>query len=186
MKIIMLSGKAGSGKDTFYKLSLPGNFDCERFAFADYLKDVARSVGWDGTKEEKGRQLLIDLGSIVRKYNPNFWVDIVIENIKFTALDFLFDGVSIITDWRYQNEYDRMVEAFGSENVITVRIERTELHSTLTEDQQKDQSEVDLEDFPFDYVIENDTLEGFEKNIEILFKDLEGEQPLTVKSSKTA
>lgn len=43
-------------------------------AFADPIKDFARQVGWDGKKDERGRTLLQDIGTIVRKYDETFWI----------------------------------------------------------------------------------------------------------------
>ena len=69
-KIIMVSGKARSGKDTFCQYYI----DCanekgvraERMAFADRLKYLAKELGWNGSKEGEGRSFLIDIGQILR------------------------------------------------------------------------------------------------------------------------
>ena len=73
MKILLLTGRAGSGKDTFCDLATRSGVNVARHAFADSLKRLAFNAGWDGVKDEKGRRLLIDLGNSIRSYNVNFF-----------------------------------------------------------------------------------------------------------------
>jgi hypothetical protein len=74
MKILMVSGHATSGKDTFVKYFMENtSATCKRFAFADALKEIAKELyNWNGEKDAKGRQLLIDIGQIGREYFGNF------------------------------------------------------------------------------------------------------------------
>lgn len=188
MKIILVSGQAGAGKDTFFELA-ETIVSARRIAFADELKEIAEeNFNWDKEKDKAGRQLLIDIGRTARNYNENFWVNKVINKIKtilyYPYLIALTDYI-IVTDWRYQNEYERMKDAFGKDNVISLRIERESFQSTLTPEQKKDQSEVDLENFPFDFVIENGTLDDFLANIKIFFDFTGGEKRLTSKFAKS-
>ena len=53
------------GKDTVCSI-----MGLKRFAFADRLKEIAYSIGWDGKKDDRGRKLLIDLGAAIRAYYP--------------------------------------------------------------------------------------------------------------------
>ena len=71
-KVILISGKARSGKDTLAKVL--GDYLKEQGKevlithYADSLKYICETVfKWDGKKDEKGRQLLIDIGA-----NPSF------------------------------------------------------------------------------------------------------------------
>ena len=103
--IIMVTGKAGSGKDTFFKLAkryyaYTHVTICD-FAFADKVKEVAYACGWNGNKDDKGRKLLQDVGALGRAYDKNVWVNCVLRDIKS-----LNRGVTpIITDLRFANEY---------------------------------------------------------------------------------
>ena len=64
-KVILISGKARSGKDTLARvlkdyLKEQGK-DVLVTHYADSLKYICETVfKWDGKKDEKGRQLLID------------------------------------------------------------------------------------------------------------------------------
>lgn len=73
MVLVMVSGKAQSGKDTFFQIfndivqaqCLSGT-TCRRFGFADKLKEIATRYGWVGGKAGEGRSFLIDVGQILR------------------------------------------------------------------------------------------------------------------------
>lgn len=173
MKIIMVAGKAGSGKDTFCKLAMDLYGDkIWRFAFADELKEIAQDMGWDGEKDNRGRQLLIDIGTDGRKYNKNLWVDKVADQIiDVMELGYKID-YAVITDFRYENEYNHMAYLFDKEDIITARIDR-DFSSSLTTDQQADESETGLLMFPFDYIIENEgDMDYFRQGIQLMFDEL--------------
>jgi|WetSurMetagenome_2_1015567.scaffolds.fasta_scaffold532931_2 hypothetical protein len=68
-RIILLNGKAQSGKDTVYNYfeEILDKNKCHRFAFADYLKEICKQYFyWDGKKDDQGRWLLINVGQILR------------------------------------------------------------------------------------------------------------------------
>ena len=50
--LLLLSGKAGAGKDTFADSIASLGF--HKYSFAKVLKDEALSGGWDGAKDERG------------------------------------------------------------------------------------------------------------------------------------
>ena len=108
-KMILISGKAENGKTTTAeflksKLEALGNkVVITRYAY--YLKDLAtRYCDWNGTKDEKGRELLQQLGTniIRQKLNkPNFHVGRICEDIEICQ-DYI-DYV-IIDDALFPNE----------------------------------------------------------------------------------
>ena len=178
MKVIMVAGAAGAGKDTFYELAKK-HYSCVRLAFADELKEIAYlDFKWDGEKDVKGRQLLIDIGTIGRKYDKDMWVNIVLDRILLEdefqdALNWVNEEIDfiIVTDFRYQNEYDVMRRCLTNDQLITVKIRRPFMVSMLTPEQKQDESETGLVNFKFDYNIPNVTLDAFENDIvELLAK----------------
>ena len=69
MKVVIINGGAGVGKDLFCDL-------CDNFAHTyvcssiDYVKSFARDIGWDGiTKDEKTRKFLSDIKLLCTEYN---------------------------------------------------------------------------------------------------------------------
>lgn len=156
MKIILISGKAGHGKDTaaeFLKLRLTANKKHVLIThYADLLKYICRDYfNWDGNKDEKGRELLQHIGTdIIRKQNPNFWVDFITQVLGYFYEN--WDYV-IIPDCRFPNEISRVVE--NGFDTIHLRVKREECKTTLTEEQQKHSSETALDSMTPDYYIDN-------------------------------
>ena len=171
-KIILISGKAENGKTTTAeflksKLEASGNkVVITRYAY--YLKDLAtRYCGWNGTKDEKGRELLQQLGTniIRQKLNkPNFHVGRICEDIEICQ-DYI-DYV-IIDDARFPNEIYYPKAMFG-DKVISVRVNRKNHKSSLTFEQQKHISDIALDDFNFDFKIEAEDINSLYSAIEEL------------------
>lgn len=153
--IVMLSGWMGSGKDTVGNY-LCNTFGMKRLAFADALKTKLSTeynipIEWMYSEQGKAtfvdryqktvRQLLIDFGMGERAKDPCVWIKAVIAQVGN-------DNV-VITDWRLENEFTEMVNAFGKQNVLTVRINR------FDKCPYQDMTETTLDTFPFDMVIDN-------------------------------
>lgn len=164
MKVILVSGKAQNGKDTVASMLRDKlTADSHRVLtthYADLLKYICRNYfGWDGNKDEKGRQMLQYVGTdVIRKQNPTLWVDFVAMMLKYFHEN--WDYV-IIPDCRFPNEVTTMVE--NGFDTIHLRVVRPGFNSPLTEEQQKHPSETALDDTVPDFYIENTgTLEELE------------------------
>ena len=150
MKILLLTGRAGSGKDTFCDLAMRSGVNVARHAFADSLKRLAFNAGWDGVKDEKGRRLLIDLGNSIRSYNVNFFADCVASKIEDVHARYPNSDriIHVVTDFRFANEAFVLEQLFGN-CVKTVRIVRDGL------DAIDDVSEYGLDDYACDLTVLN-------------------------------
>ena len=180
MKVIMMSGKSGSGKDAVAnafttKLEAQNN-KVLTIHFADLVKFYAIIYyKWDGEKNEAGRKLLQTIGTeMMRTYEPDYWADIVAKFIDAAAGDF---DVALIPDWRFVNEYERVCHY--NEDVCAIRIERYNLDGTayvnpsMTTEQLRHISETQLDKFAFDYIIENrEGLEALEDSVDVIIEDL--------------
>ena len=165
MKVIAISGKAESGKDTIAKeikyLLEEQNYKVMIIHFADVLKFVCRQYfDWDGQKDDYGRSLLQQVGTEMReKNNPNMWVNITKELIRGIGVE--FDYV-LVPDTRFKEEINMLNEYF---DCISVRVLRqdidvygvTRVHvNHLTDEQRAHKSECDLDNYEFDFFITND------------------------------
>ena len=150
--VMCISGKAEAGKDLlaskFKEVAESNDKKVCVMHYGDYLKDIAsRFYGWDGNKDEKGRTLLQWLGSdVARKENPNIWVNVIAETIA--ALKKEFDYF-LIPDTRFPNEVDIINDSF--DRAFSVRINRPDHKSKLTDEQLLHISEIALDDFEFDF-----------------------------------
>lgn len=107
-KTIGITGLAGAGKTyaaTWFKLRTGG----EIWSFAAEIKRIAKTMGWNGEKDARGRKLLQDLGSIGREYDRQCWISRMPT-----------DRPVIIDDVRFVNE----AAAIRSVGGIIIRIER--------------------------------------------------------------
>ena len=166
MKVICISAKARHGKDTAAEimkeyLEMQGK-EVLITHFADLLKYLCKSLfGWDGNKDEKGRTLLQYIGTdVVGKKNPAYWAQFV-SNV-LCMFENEWDYV-LIPDCRYPVEIETMRQIFDT---TIVRIERPNFDNGLTEAQKNHPSEVDMDNYPFDYkILNNGTLEEFRQEI---------------------
>lgn len=168
MKIILISGKAQHGKDTFsYFLKeelTKNNSSCLIMHFGDALKYIAKEYfNWDGIKDAEGRTLLQTIGTeIVRAKDEHFWTDFIGRLARVLNYDYI-----LIPDWRFEEEHSRLAEY--CEDIITIRINRYEkfdsfedcvpyVNATMTEEQLNHRSETELDNYPCEYIIANTTL----------------------------
>lgn len=158
-KIILISGKAEHGKDETALIlkkifELDGKKACI-IGNADYLKMCCEKyLGWDGVKDEAGRSLLTEEGDkFVRAgdRDPNTWVSVTATFMK--AYQSRFDAF-LVKDTRYKNEITYFDDNFKDSFILTVRVNRPGHVSKLTEEQLKNRSETELDDYIFDWVID--------------------------------
>lgn len=183
-KLILLSGKAQNGKTTMANI-MKKQLESKGYhvvitQYAYYIKDLAkRYLSWNGLKDDKGRELLQTLGtSVIRqKLNkPNFHVGRICEDIEICqdCVDYV-----IVDDARFLNEIYYPKAMFG-EKVISVRINRinsdgTKYISSLTKEQQEHISEIELDEFNFDFTITASNIEELEHCAVELIADIEKE-----------
>lgn len=160
-QIVCVSGHAGAGKD-FFSSMLSAELTkrdnkvliCH---YADLVKYVCEKFfGWNGLKDVSGRTLLQKIGTdVIRKKNPNYWVDFLCDIFLFFPDE--WDYI-IISDLRFPNEYNRIRERV-TPNVMSVLIQREkeseESEHKLTEKQKNHSSETSMNDFPFTVTICN-------------------------------
>jgi hypothetical protein len=106
-RIVGLAGYAGSGKDLSANI-LCDRFNYERRGFADALKALATTIGWDGRKDDTGRRLLQELGVGARDVlGADVWVDALMRDLP---------GRVVITDVRFPNEVEAIWAAIEAED----------------------------------------------------------------------
>jgi len=156
MKIVCISGKAGSGKDTFAgylsELGKAAGKSVLVIHYADLLKYICKEYfGWDGKKDEQGRTLLQNVGTnMVRARDPDFWVSFV-DDLLYVFPD-KWDYV-LIPDARFPNEVSYL-RRHGHDTVL-VHIDRPDGAARLTAEQAAHPSETAMDDFPADVTVMN-------------------------------
>ena len=171
MKIILLAGKAFSGKSMVAHL-LKNKFEQLKMRtviteYSKYIKLYAKEMlEWDGDTLEKPRDFLQEIGSFVRENlrMPNLFIDRMKED--FLVYERFFDVV-IISDVRLPKEISEMKNTY--KDVTAILILREEQQKDLTKKQKAHPTENALDDFQgFDYIINSDLYDIDEKLQEIV------------------
>lgn len=163
MKIYLLAGKAGSGKD------LMGRYMKTQYDFAGHnacilhittpLYEYARNYfSWNGNMAEKPREFLQEMGiEVIQKQlgKKYFLLDRLCEDIDI--LKNFFD-VFIITDGRLLFEFEELKRRFPSIKIIHVI--RDNYENELTEQEKQHVTETEMEDYTdYDYIVRNTSKE---------------------------
>lgn len=156
---IAFGHKAGVGKDTAGEI-LAQKFGAKVIRFAKPLYDcLYKSQEILGVPQEKNRYLLQTMGEAFRQeYGENIFVNCTLSGLKESQN-------YVCVDLRYKNE----ANALKKLGFILVKIER---NTSLTDSKALHKSEIDLDNYPFDFVVNNSgTLEEFEESIFHIIKN---------------
>ena len=152
MRIFLIAGKAGSGKNEIankIKEYLPNTIIT---GISKYIKLFALEyTNWDGRDIDKPRTFLQNMGDKIRHIDENFFINRLKEDIKVYELD--YENV-IISDIRLKHE----IEEFKKTNyeVITIKVISNTSKRNLSKEQQLHITETELDNYnKFDYIIEN-------------------------------
>ena len=178
MKIILLGGKANSGKDStaeyideYYRSR---GLDVVNIQIAYYIKMYAKQIAhWDGDNETKPRQLLQDLGTeLIRKQiDEYFFIKRILQDIDIYSRYF---DVITISDGRLPEEFASIKVAYPE--TVTVHVTRPNYNSRLSKKQKEHVTESLVDDIEYDYDIVNDgTLYDLQKKAIELVQMIEKE-----------
>ena len=148
--IIIINGTGGCGKDTFVELVSKYN-RVLNVSSVDKVKKIATIAGWTGGKEEVDRKFLSDLKRLTTEYNDMSFRDIEEKVSKFRNSDLEVMFIHI----REPEEIERAKNAFGAETLLIRRVGLSSITSNY--------SDANVENYTYDYIIENSTLENLEK-----------------------
>ena len=158
-KIVVINGTGGCGKDTFVEL-------CSKYASVynfssiDKVKEVAKVIGWSGSKSEKDRKFLADLKKLTTDYNDMAFKSIIdaVNIFKNSKDEIMFIHI------REPEEIKRVVDKFGAKSLLIKRAGQELIKSNA--------SDANVENYDYDYIIENTTLEEYENKAINFIKEL--------------
>lgn len=154
MLVIGLSGKAEYGKTTLAQYASKEFLNCGIVPLAKKMKEQAKYLGWNGEKDEKGRRFLQEISWPIKHYLGNdIYAKWCYEDAQKQGLDILIiDDVRMLAEIIY---FQKLAYA-GEIDFRMIRVNRPGHISKLTPEQLQDVSETQLDDYSFDYYIEND------------------------------
>ena len=160
MKVVVINGHGGVGKDLFvlYCQAWNGTRNVKNYSTVDYVKAVAANLGWDGTKTDANRKFLSDLKKILTEWDdiPYRKTRLVIEEfenkLKKRGQEYWKNGV-IFIHCREPEEIQRFKEEFDAHTLL---IRREQAENT----EWTNASDKSVLGYQYDTVIHNDgTLE---------------------------
>jgi hypothetical protein len=173
--VILVSGKISSGKTTssgiLNKLFRDAGYVSTIANFAFGVKRIARLMGWNNVKDDRGRQLLIDIGMAGRKYDKDTWAKVTFDLYLPETDNYPFD-VIIVDDWRFANEGKYL------EDNPMFRVFKARVVDRGSDAFSNDESERGLpENYDaYDYIIRNSgTIEELNETMVSLFMDVKKE-----------
>jgi hypothetical protein len=191
MKIVLINGKKRSGKDFFAKLLrnelVDKGHDAEVVSFAEPMKKIISTIFGCGVldleqyknnpdsykitvTEDKNHILSTDFRKVLQLFGtegmkPIFGTDVWVQLLINAADELESKGVEyvIVPDFRF------LIENVGD---YTVKVHNDEVESACTDGHS---SENELNDFNFDYCIDNTGYKNLEPQIQEFIKFLEQE-----------
>lgn len=153
--IAIVNGSMGAGKTSFESMvcRLVGE---NKFGYIvstiDFVKDVARKCGWDGTKTPENRKFLSDLKDLLTDWNdiPFKKVKEEVETIKYEmeVADLDPEKSIIFIDCREPKEIKRLCEELGAKSLLIRR-------ATAENEKASNHADADVLNYNYDIVIEN-------------------------------
>jgi hypothetical protein len=163
MFIILISGFAGSGKDTaadffstlgfsIYRVAdnvkrqsaLYHGFPLNLTETQEGKKTLVTSTKTNETKSVRSFLIEDSLQNKIINNDPAFWARLLVAQIKREAPDFV-----VISDWRYKAEYDLIKFEFPDSELIKIRVIRDSVIPST------DPSEHEIDDEKFNFTIHN-------------------------------
>lgn len=87
MKIIVINGQGGAGKDEFVGFCGYEDEGIYNFSMVDGIKQVAETMGWTGSKLSKDRKFLSDLKDLASEYN-DYPFQYTLKEVKEAVKDY--------------------------------------------------------------------------------------------------
>lgn len=166
LKIVVINGQGGCGKDTFIKLCQKHRSNIFSTSMVDGIKKIAIQMGWEGGKSLKDRKFLSDLKDISGKYNdfPFTYTKETVENLEkiFGKSD---EELIVFVHAREPEDIRRWIEEYDA---ITLLIRRP-----VVEGNYGNHADDRVFDLFYDYTFWNDsTIDKLEERAKLFLKIL--------------
>ena len=168
-QVFIINGSGGCGKDTFIELlNILFWRDCVigNYSSIDKVKEIAKAVGWDGTKTERNRKFLNDLKLLTIAFN-----DMPLNDIKEYTNSFMNNDTTnriLFLHVREPEEIAKAINAFKKYNAKSLLIKRDSVKHIIS-----NMADGNVYDYDYDIVINNNgTLTDLRNKAACFYKDL--------------
>lgn len=167
VKVVIVNGMPESGKTTAQEICKDTlklmNWQCVIESSVEWVKDIAKYAGWDGTKTDKNRKFLSDLKAALTAWDDAVLRHLVadVDNYYYTGRDFIF-----FIDIREPKEIEKAKKVF---NATTLVIRRPQVEVN----HYSNDSDMNVFNYAYDYTIWNDRgIEGLTAECVAFLKQL--------------
>ena len=159
MKIVIINGKGGCGKDTFVTMckDVIGQDYIYNISTVDFIKEIAEQCGWDGTKTPKNRKFLSDLKDLLTEWD-NVPFNKIIDDIDAWAYECIADGAYersvAFVHCREPKEIEKIVEHYNIDDkpMVTTLLIRRDVAENV---EQMNHADNEVLNYEYDYTIPN-------------------------------
>ena len=150
IKVVIVNGMPETGKTTAQEVCRDIlkfiNWESAIESSVQWVKEIAKFAGWDGTKTDKNRKFLSDLKAVLTSWDDAILKHLVdeVNNYYYTGRDFV-----IFIDIREPHEIEKAKEVF---NASTLMIRRPEVEDK----KYSNASDMAVFNCGYDYIIWND------------------------------
>lgn len=165
MKVIVINGSGGAGKDLFVKLFQSFYPDTFNISMIDAVKHMAIDFGWDKDKDEAGRRFLSDLKDVWERYNDGPYEAITwrIEQIQllYNLRNKDTKSLIIFVHAREPKDIERLVSDY---NAYTILIRRP-----ATDGRFHNHADANVTEWDYDFVYDNvGTVEEMKQDVQLI------------------
>ena len=150
MKVIIINGAAGSGKDTFANMCINNNNGAGVIiSMADAAKSIAQFCGWNGEKTPKNRKFLSNLKDLIDE-----WGDMSFKFVEKSISSLFKDGRKNSDGWlifimsREPNDIKRLKERFNAHTIYISNYKAEQVCAT-------NHADANVKCFSYDEYIDN-------------------------------
>ena len=167
MKVFLIAGKAGCGKDEVAKLIKSKLDNTVITSLSKYIKLFALEwTDWNGNEDNKPREFLQTMGDKLRAIDKDYLTKRIYEDIEVYKKEEISNIV--VSDVRLVNEINYFKNKSNLE-VITIRVNCENSKRCLTDNEKCHITETELDKYnEFDYIIDN----KFDKELEIQINNI--------------
>lgn len=165
LKIVVINGQGGVGKDLFVDYCNEFYDYLYGFSTVDFIKYAAHQFGWNGTKEPKDRKMLSELKRILKEWDdvPYKKTAEYIQTAKANAVFNDYDEILFI-HCREPEEIQRLKDDFDAIPILIRRPEVERDWGNIADDE--------VFDFFYDYVIINNSKEELKESAEFFINEI--------------
>ena len=173
MRVVLINGIGGSGKDTFVKFcqelletdSLVNR--CLNVSTVDYVKEIAGYCGWNGEKDPASRKFLSDL-----KKTMTEWRDLPVMDVKAQLNRFSqicrWNGVEDTVAFVHCREPEEIARLVTELKATTLLVRRESAENV----KQINDSDNNVLNYDYDYIVRNEgTLDDLKESARVFLRD---------------